>query len=412
MLQAPPHIQATQVQAPTPLAKAPNAPPPTVAIQRLTALWAFNEAGLGGLLHLWQVPFKGVLLAGFAVLYIKLLAQYSPTPGRTIIKALLVVLIIKAAVSPHSPITAYVAVSFQGLLGALLFQYSRFTAVNTYLLAVLALAESAMQRLLTLTLLFGQSLWQALGQWLNMALQALGQSPGNTPTQMGYALAATYVGIYIVAGIAVGALAQWLPKALAQTQASMGATKSTLALATAPLSGSTAPGTTAPGTTPPLITQAPAPITPIPPNATPLKHLKKRFGWLLLLLPIVAGALILLPQGGNASTGQALLFLLLRVVGVLLLWYGLVAPALLYVLKRFLAGRRQQLAQEVNAALHLLPQLRQHAALAWQEAGQLANTQNQLPPNPKIIHNKPRPRKGLARLKHFLLLFLARSLWH
>ena len=47
------------------------------SLQRLTALWAFSEAALGGLLHALHIPFSGVVLGGFAIMFISLIAYYS-----------------------------------------------------------------------------------------------------------------------------------------------------------------------------------------------------------------------------------------------------------------------------------------------------------------------------------------------
>jgi hypothetical protein len=48
-----------------------------VSIARLTALWAFVEAGLGGILHAFKVPFTGLLVGGMAVMLITLIAHFS-----------------------------------------------------------------------------------------------------------------------------------------------------------------------------------------------------------------------------------------------------------------------------------------------------------------------------------------------
>ena len=90
------------------------------AVNRLTALWALNESGLGGVLHAAKFPFTGIFVGGFAVILISLIARYSNYSFKAILKATAMVLMIKAAVSPHSPFPAYLAVSFQGLLGALI----------------------------------------------------------------------------------------------------------------------------------------------------------------------------------------------------------------------------------------------------------------------------------------------------
>ena len=45
-----------------------------VAIQRLTAVWAFCESGLGGILHAMQMPFTGLVVGGLAVIIICFIA--------------------------------------------------------------------------------------------------------------------------------------------------------------------------------------------------------------------------------------------------------------------------------------------------------------------------------------------------
>ena len=66
-------------------------------IQRLTAFWAFSEAALGGVLHITRLPFKGILIAGAATVFITLIGQFSKSRG-TILKSTLLVIIVKYVV--------------------------------------------------------------------------------------------------------------------------------------------------------------------------------------------------------------------------------------------------------------------------------------------------------------------------
>ncbi len=93
------------------------------AITRLTALWAFNESGLGGLMFALKIPLTGFFVGGFAVLLIGLIAWYAQRDYRQVLKATVLVLIIKATVSPHAPLPAYLAVAFQGVAGALIYRF-------------------------------------------------------------------------------------------------------------------------------------------------------------------------------------------------------------------------------------------------------------------------------------------------
>src|SRR5438045_6606034 len=90
----------------------------SAAVQRLTALWAFSESGLGGIMHALQIPFTGLVVGGMSVIMISFIAQISDHQYREILKSAMIVLIIKAMVSPYTPFPAYIAVSFQALSGA------------------------------------------------------------------------------------------------------------------------------------------------------------------------------------------------------------------------------------------------------------------------------------------------------
>lgn len=176
---------------------------------RLTALWAFVEAGLGGFLHALHLPFTGLVLGGFAVLIISLLAQYSKNIFRDIIAATLVVVAIKAMVNPSTP-AAFVAVLFQGLLGAIIYSVHRSHWLSHLLFACLSMLESAAQKLLMMTIFFGKTFWQGL--------DGLGQQVANI---FGYATSPTshniiivYLGIFFVWGLLLAAWMHVLPNQL------------------------------------------------------------------------------------------------------------------------------------------------------------------------------------------------------
>lgn len=130
-------------------------------IDKLTALWALSESGLGGILHAFQIPFSGFFLAAFAILVIRLIAFYSKNPFKSILKATFLVLLIKAAVSPQSPPMAYLAVAFQGFSGAIIFQIVKKQSFATFFHAVFSMMEAALQKLLVLWVFFGTSFFTA-----------------------------------------------------------------------------------------------------------------------------------------------------------------------------------------------------------------------------------------------------------
>ncbi|MEO8934802.1 MAG: hypothetical protein ABI295_10905 [Xanthomarina sp.] len=133
-----------------------------IAVERLTALWALNECALGGAMHAFKLPFTGILVGGISVLLITLIALYSKNIWSTLLKALTLVLLIKLSINPYSPVPAYFAVSFQAFLGILLYSVFSINNFTIVLLCVFSFLESALQKLVTLTIIFGQSLWKAL----------------------------------------------------------------------------------------------------------------------------------------------------------------------------------------------------------------------------------------------------------
>ena len=122
---------------------------------RLVALWGLSEAFLGGILHALKMPLTGLLVGGASLILIVLLGQ----AGRrgTVLRGLLVVLSIKALLSPQSPPTAYLAVAFQGVLGELLAGGRALPRLRGAVLGAVTMLESAGQQLFVLWLLYQKS---------------------------------------------------------------------------------------------------------------------------------------------------------------------------------------------------------------------------------------------------------------
>ncbi|MBJ7428659.1 MAG: hypothetical protein JHD28_06865, partial [Bacteroidia bacterium] len=62
------------------------------SIYKLTALWAFAECSLGGLMHLFKIPFTGFFVGGFAVIIIGLIAHFSNQNFKTILQSTILVI--------------------------------------------------------------------------------------------------------------------------------------------------------------------------------------------------------------------------------------------------------------------------------------------------------------------------------
>ena len=159
---------------------------------------------LGGIIHGLKIPVSGLVVGSCAVICICLIAWYIPTKG-AILKATLIVAIFKMMLSPQAPPPAYIAVFFQGLMGELLFLNRKGYKLSCFILAILALLESGLQRILVLTIVYGNGLWKVVNQSIN---KLTGQK---VFTNYSWLIGAGYVSLHIIVGILVGWWASRLP---------------------------------------------------------------------------------------------------------------------------------------------------------------------------------------------------------
>jgi hypothetical protein len=176
-------------------------------INKLTALWALSESGLGGILHGLQIPFSGFFLAAFAIIIIRLIAFNAKNPFQSVLKATLLVLLLKAAVSPQSPVTAYFAVAFQGFLGALIFGSVKNQNIASYLTSIFCLMETAIQKLLVLFILFGTSFIDATDAFIADVFQKLDLQVNS----FSFWVMIGYLSIYFLWAIYIGYISSGLP---------------------------------------------------------------------------------------------------------------------------------------------------------------------------------------------------------
>ncbi len=182
-----------------------------ISVIKITALWAFSESAFGGILHALTIPFRGLFISAAAVLFISLIALFSKD-SKEILKSTLIVILIKALVSPYTPLAAYFAVSIQGLMGYLLFLPKKFFRISALILGILVVFLSGIQKIVLLTVLFGNTLWKSINIFIKQVLNEYLRIELNQDVNYGYLIAAVYVSMHIVAGIFIGIYAGRLPK--------------------------------------------------------------------------------------------------------------------------------------------------------------------------------------------------------
>ena len=322
------------------------------ALVRLTALWAFSESGLGGLMFALKIPLTGFFVGGFAVLMIGLIAWYARRDYKEVLKALVLVLLVKATVSPHSPPPAYLAVAFQGLAGALAYRCIRNFRLASVVLAILAMAESALQKIIIMTLIYGKSLWLALDKLFESICKEFSL---RVDVSFSLVLIGSYVFLYIIWGVCIGWFAASLPGRIDQRKAEI------LEWYSRQQAG-------------------------LPGDRVTRKGRKKRV-WVIYLLVLTFILTVFLLSGNS----KQVLFIVGRSLAAVLLLFFVLRPIINALLQRWL--RRQQHARGREAALiiALLPGIRSYVTPCWQLAG--------------------RQSSKLRRLQYFIYYMVALTLY-
>ena len=312
-------------------------------VDRLTALWALNEAGLGGILHALQSPFTGIFVGGIAIILIALIAYFAEQKMTALVKATLIVLIIKALVSPHSPLPAYLAVSFQAIAGIFLFNLIPSHRLAALLLGITGLLESAFQKIITLTLLYGTSLWKSIDLFFDYILQQFGLLGQMSSAHASWGLILIYMLLYLISGILIGYLAGLLPLELNRAGYSLDLCVLKQEIALFKASG-----------------------TDVRPTRPFWK--KRLFSITAVLFVIVLIFTILDPDFKGASKA---LYVLIRTGIVLMIWYFLLAPFLAWLLRKYLHKQRIFYAADVERVLIIMPKLKNISRLIWKRSAYL-----------------------------------------
>lgn len=300
-------------------------------IFRITALWAFSECALGGIMHALKLPFTGLFVGGFAVLCVGLLAQVSERNAAVIVRSTLLVILVKAIVSPHAPPTAYLAVGFQGMTGALLLCYLRPFGAAALLYGFLAITESALQKLLILFLFFGKPLFEAVDLFFADVLENFGVQ---SAVSWAWVVVYTYVGFYALWGLMLG---YWIPRLPDQLQRR-------------------------------TTTYADLDLKTKDSDAAP-KQKSRRKG-IMLLAVLLFIVLTFLLAGGKASGGQKALYAVLRTTAVLAAWFFIVQPLVAYLFKQWAAKRSKEERGALQQIVDFMPDLRARALPLYRHVAQ------------------------------------------
>ena len=269
-----------------------------------------------------KIPLTGFFLGAFAVIIISMIAYISERDYKQIVQSTILVIMVKAMVSPHSPPPAYLAVAFQGFTGALFFRMKNFR-MACVLLGIFSMVESALQKIIVLTLIFGNDLWSAV----NNFFADLKISFGLHHISFSWVLIGVYALLYACWGAFVGAWASRMPGAVEDHKMKLEVL--------------------------PAINDADA-------DTAPERNGGKWKQWLLYLSMLIFIGLVFYFNGGS----NKILGIVLRSVSAVLLLYFVLRPLVQYILQRWLQ-HQQGKKKEANELILLLPQMRGYVSAAY-----------------------------------------------
>jgi len=322
---------------------------PKLLNAKLIAIWGVSESGLGGLLHAAKIPFSGILLGSFAIIIITYLAKSNEDRFRSIIKATMLVVLIKAIVSPHSPPMAYVAVLFQGLLGASLYGMFGVNKLTATSLGALALLESAFQKILTLTIIFGMNLWESIQRFFD-GIQAKLQA--DWITELPWLFLVLYGVLYFIVGIFAGNFALRLPEKVHNN-----------AMAIQDLDLESTSG------------------------KIPMKKRKRKRFWLIASL-LLFSSFVFLFSGMHKQA----LSIILRTLAAIIFFLFLFNPIFKFFVQKWANKEKRKKQKTLNVIMNLMPDIKNNIGLAQQLSSNESNM--------------------LRRSKSFIIHWLSLSLYY
>ncbi len=294
---------------------------------KLTSVWAFSEAVLGGFFHAFSIPFSGALLTAVAAIIISLIAYFSEARGE-IMKTTLIVLLVKAAVSPNSPVTAYFAVFIQGFFGEVFFYNKKFFKTSTVLFSSLVLLLTATQRILTLTILFGNNLWNSINIYVGYILNKLGLT--GSDINVSFIIIVIFVFLHLLIGVMAGKFAAGMPDKIKNPAFPEGFRKSD------------------------LNKYEKIKIPEAKKKKSGKKILRDLFYLIILVLIILS---YFHPEFGKDKAIE-LLIMLLRSVTIIFLWVTIISPFLYKSFKKFLDRKEAPLVNRINRIIASFPYYR------------------------------------------------------
>ena len=324
-------------------------------IWRITALWGFSEAALGGILHAFKIPFTGLFVGSAAAIFISLIAYFSSsnksdfiTSKGTILKATFTVLIIKGFVSPYTPVTAYFAVLLQGIVGEFLFNSKNHFKIKTIILSIFILTSSALQKIIILTIVFSNSLWESIDTFAKFIFNQFGSSYYHYDLNLSYIIIGLYLLMHLVMGIYIGIFAAGLPENLKYLSTrETGNIRSLYEIRNKKTEIS------------------------ISRHKNSKTWWKKKSGIIIFIFSLTMIILSYTYPEMDQNISLKIIVMLVRSIFIIFIWYKYLSPFLLKKLKYFLSKKAAISYNQVEEMINIFPQFKIVISNSWKQTSNL-----------------------------------------
>jgi hypothetical protein len=248
-----------------------------------------------------------------------------------------IVILIKAIVSPHSPLAAYFAVSLQGMLGFLLFSSKKFFRLSSLLLGIFVLLFSGLQKIIILTIVFGNNLWESLNLFIVQVTSEIFKI-NNLDINYGYILAGAYIFLHLLAGFFIGNYAGKLPEKVRYYNKII-----------------------------------PTSIENKSVEDISIKEKRKKRIWILrptgILIILLSTGVILFSYVSpelESNAAISVIIMLIRAMAITFIWYVLLAPLAMKLFQKFVAKRKSKYSKDVEEIISMFPKFRKIVNYCWQ----------------------------------------------
>ena len=304
--------------------------------QRLTAFWAFSEAGFGGVLHITRLPFKGIFIAGAATLFISLIANFSKLKGE-ILKSALLVIVIKFLVSPHTPITAAVAVFAQGLVGELFFFSKKMKKILVPAFAMFIQFITAVQKIIIVTVLFGENFWITLDDFSNSLLNKF---ISVERIEFSILVVGAYLIIHVLAGLFLGFFILKLLKRIEEDDTKIN---------NQPI-------------------DKVAEVLSFENSSERKRWFQKPTGVIISMFFVALLTFSFFVPEWYDSKLMEIVIMIVRALIIVLLWVFLVSPLLRKIFSKLISKQKARHLVEIDRILQFFPQMKQIVSFSWRNS--------------------------------------------